>query len=61
VKEENRNYIHRERRVSSMVRSIYLPDAKSEGVKARLDNGVLNITVVKRENAAPRTNRIEIQ
>ena len=61
VNEENKNYIHRERRVSSMTRSIYLPDAKADGVRARMDNGVLNIAVLKQENAAPRTNRIEIQ
>ncbi|MGE4215332.1 MAG: Hsp20/alpha crystallin family protein [Anaerotignaceae bacterium] len=45
--EENKNYVHKERRYSSMSRSIYLDEAKSEGIKASLENGVLNITVPK--------------
>ena len=47
VDEENKNYIHKERRYSSMSRNIYLEDAKSQGIKANLDNGVLKITVPK--------------
>lgn len=50
VDEEKKNYIHKERRFSSMSRSIYLPDAKSEDIKAKLDNGVLNIVIPKVEN-----------
>lgn len=45
--EENKNYVHKERRYSSMSRSIYLEEAKSEGIKANLENGVLCITVPK--------------
>ena len=30
-----------------MSRSIYLADAKSEGIKAKLENGVLNIDIPK--------------
>lgn len=45
--EENKNYVHKERRYSSMSRSIYLDEAKSEGIKASLENGVLNIIVPK--------------
>lgn len=45
--EENKNYVHKERRFSSMSRSIYLNEAKSEGIKAKLENGVLSIIVPK--------------
>ena len=47
IEEENKNYIHKERRCCSMSRGIYLADAAKKGVKARLDNGVLRITVPK--------------
>ncbi len=47
INEENKNYIHKERRYSSMSRSIYLEDAKSDGIKANLENGVLKIVVPK--------------
>jgi len=45
--EESPNYIHRERRLSSMSRSIRLADAKPDGVKAKLENGLLMIKVEK--------------
>jgi len=53
--EENRNYIHKERRVSSMQRRIYLADAASDDVKAELTNGVLKISVPKKEQVETRT------
>ena len=49
VKEEqNKNYVHRERTYSSMTRSIVLADADSDGIKAKLTDGVLTITVSKK-------------
>jgi len=45
--EEHKNYIHRERRYSSMQRSIYLREASPDGISAKLENGVLNILVPK--------------
>ncbi len=47
--EKDRNYVHRERRCSMMERSVYLSEAAPEGVKAKLDNGVLTVTVPKRK------------
>ena len=60
IQEENRNYIHRERRTRSMSRSIYLDQAKSEGIKARLRDGVLSIRIPK-EKGAQNRKRIEIE
>lgn len=57
--EEQKNYVHRERRVDSMQRSIYLADAAADGINARLDNGVLNISVPKQKRNDP-TTRINI-
>ncbi len=49
VNEENKNYLHRERRYVSMSRSVYLGDAVSDGIKAKLDNGVLKVTVPRQK------------
>jgi HSP20 family protein len=48
AEEEKKNYIHKERRSTSMVRSIYLGDAtRAEGIKAKLEDGILTIKVAK--------------
>lgn len=59
INEENKNYIHRESHYSSMSRNVYLPDAKQEGVKAKLENGVLNVTVPREGNNNSRKIDIE--
>lgn len=46
---EEKNYIHRERRYSSMARSVYLGDIEEDDIKAKLEEGVLCITVPKSE------------
>ena len=58
--EENKNYIHRERRVSSMSRSVYLGDVDADAVSAKLDNGVLKISVPIK-TPVDNSRRIEIQ
>lgn len=60
INEEKKNYIHRESRFASMSRSIYLADAESNGIKAKLDNGILNITVPRQEKAV-KSQKIEIE
>jgi len=60
INEEKKNYIHRESRYASMSRSIYLADADSKGIKAKLDNGLLSITVPRQEKAA-KAAKIEIE
>ena len=60
-KEENeKNYIHKERRYCSMSRTIFLKDANPEGINAKLDNGVLKISVPKK-NKIDLSKRIEIE
>lgn len=58
--DEGKNYIHRERRFSSMQRAIYLADADKANVSAKLEDGVLNISVPKQVKA-PTSRQIEIQ
>ena len=45
--EKGKNYIHRERRASSVSRRVRLADAKLGEIKAKLDDGVLTVTVPK--------------
>ncbi len=49
TEDKKSNYLHRERRFTSMSRNIYLGDADGSGIKAQLDNGVLCIVVPKKE------------
>lgn len=48
-KSDDKSYIHKERRFSSMERSLYLVDAVTETSKvtAKLENGLLEMTVPK--------------
>ena len=54
VNKDNENYIHRERRSSSMSRRIRLANAKLAETKAKLEEGILTVTVpkVEKENSS---------
>lgn len=60
IESEEKNYLHRERRFSSMHRSVYLADADAGAMKAKLENGILSLTVPKRERP-DRSVKIEIE
>jgi HSP20 family protein len=47
---KSKKYIHRERKYAQMSRSILLADADDEGIKAKLDEGVLTIQVPKKQH-----------
>jgi HSP20 family protein len=49
-KDDNDNYLHRERRLCAMKRAIHLPDVDPSKVKAKLNNGVLQIIAEKAEH-----------
>ncbi|QQK07261.1 Hsp20/alpha crystallin family protein [Miniphocaeibacter halophilus] len=57
--DEKKNYIHKERKTSSMSRSMYFDNIDEENLKAKLDNGVLEIKIPKRKNNN-KTKEIEI-
>lgn len=58
--DEKSNYIHRERRTSSMSRTMTFKDMNEEKLKAELDDGILTVKVPKlaKENQA---RQIEIK
>lgn len=58
--EKEKNYIHRERRFSSMARTIFLQDSSEEDISAKLVDGVLKIKVPKREKVEV-SKKIEIE
>jgi len=47
--DENEWYIHRERSFSSMERRIYLPNVAEGDIKARFENGILQVKIPKVE------------
>jgi len=51
IDEEKDNYIHRERYRSNFERSIYIKDIDPKNLKAKLSEGILEITASKSENA----------
>lgn len=58
VNEEKDNFIHRERRTASMQRGVYLKNIKPEAIEAKLENGILKMTVPKHEMTE---NRLQIE
>jgi len=60
VEDKKKNFLHRERRACSMSRAVYLADADADGIKAKLDNGILTVTVQK-EDKRVTSRKIEIE
>ena len=52
INKDGTNYIHRERRSSSMSRRVRLVNAKLEETKAKLEEGILTVTIPKDEKAS---------
>ena len=48
-KDESKKYIHRERRYGKYQRSFYLQDLDSDNIEASFNDGVLKITIPKKE------------
>ena len=47
INRDGRSYLHRERRVSAMSRRVRLSGARLDEITAKLDNGILAITIPK--------------
>ncbi len=59
---EEKNFVRVERSFGSFTRSFTLPDnLEASAVQATFENGVLNITIPKKEPAAPKEHVISIQ
>lgn len=59
IKEENVNYLKRERVQTSITRKYYLPNINEEEIKAKLENGVLNIICGKTKEEPNKNIKIE--
>lgn len=57
---DEKSYIHRERRYTSMQRNVFLAEAANEDIKAKLKDGVLMITVPKKVHE-DKSKAIEIE
>ena len=57
----DKSYIRKERSSFSMSRSYYLENGTEEGIKAKLDNGVLNIVILKTNKPAQNKKLISIE
>ncbi len=58
--QKEKNYIHRERRFSSMERRLMLGDADGTGISAKLNDGLLEIKIPKKEKQDT-SKKIEIE
>ena len=59
INKDEKNYIHRERRSSSMSRRIRLANVKYDKITAKLEEGVLRIDIPK-DSESPVPRKIEI-
>ncbi len=57
---EEKNYIHRERKMYSMERVIKFKNVNQEGIEAKLENGILKVVLPKLEIVDTK-KRIEVQ
>ncbi|WP_352418641.1 Hsp20/alpha crystallin family protein [Proteiniborus sp.] len=60
VEETKENYIRRERRYGSQSRSFYVENVKAEDIKANFENGILSISLPKKEVKANSSKKIDI-
>lgn len=60
-KDDNGNYLCRERTSSSYSRSFNVSGIRGENITAVYQDGVLQLTLPKQETQVPQTRRIEIQ
>lgn len=59
--EKNNNYIRRERHYGSVSRGFYIDNVDKNLIRAKFDNGVLNIELPKKELSSNNDNRILIE
>ena len=60
TEEEGVNYIRKERKTFSTSRSFYVENVKHEDVTAKYENGVLKVTLPKRDKGAKKGKYIDI-
>lgn len=60
IEEEKENYIRKERRYGSQSRSFYVENVKAEDISADFENGILSISLPKKEVKANNSRKIDI-
>ena len=60
-KDEKKNYLVKEISETSLSRSFYLDDMDENNITAKMDNGILTITVGKVKEVKPQTKRITVE
>ena len=60
-KEKKENYLRRERSYGSVSRGFYLNNVNKDLIKAKFDNGVLNVHLPKKEKSEKNTNKIVVE
>ena len=60
-REEQKNYIRRERRTGSYQRSFRIKNVNEEEIKARHENGILIVDLPKEEPSRPKRKTIDIE
>ncbi len=61
VKDEKKKYVRCERSYGSYMREFDVSGINTEGIKAKYENGVLNLTLPKKENTLPPAKHLEIE
>ena len=60
-KDEKGNYIRRERYCGKCSRSFYVGNINKDEIKAKFENGVLEVTLPKEQKAVDKNNKIAIE
>lgn len=60
-KDEGKNYIRKERNYGKYQRSFYVGDIDKEGIDANFENGILKVTMPKKEEVKSPKQTIEIK
>lgn len=60
TEEKKDNYLRRERRTSSMIRSFSLENVASDKITAKHDNGILTLVLPKKEEVTVKGRKIDI-
>lgn len=60
AEEKKDNYLRRERRTSSMVRSFSIENVVSDKITAKHENGILTLVLPKKEETKPKGRKIDI-
>lgn len=60
-KDEQGNYLRRERSYGSFSRSFDISNVKADQISAAYDNGVLKLTMPKKDGTVPNSRRLDIK